>query len=240
MIASYWAHPRTLTLWQLSLSVFAYVISLYLFLVARLAEVSVSPAKPLGYVTTEFALELDEISSMLRTVFHWYLAAVRTDKFFCFKGTACILLIHSCHAILTPSKVRFLAFKAHKVRINDHGVLMRLPKIRRSFILQLRITLLQLLKLQPIWCHFLYLIVKNLILLCEFMQLAFRDHIDPFFTERTCTKIKKYSWGQPFDLKSFFQAFDMENMATTTPNTGSWWQRLDITYSAVLIAINSI
>ena len=70
MIASYWTHPRTLTLWQLSLSVFAYVISLYLFLVARFAEVMRPEAEPPRGLAAVPALVHDEVGTVLGAACH--------------------------------------------------------------------------------------------------------------------------------------------------------------------------
>ena len=40
------------------------------------------PAEPLCYRAAEFAFEFYVVISMLRTVFDWYLAAIRADQFF--------------------------------------------------------------------------------------------------------------------------------------------------------------
>ncbi len=53
---------------QVASLVARYVVSLVLPLVARLAEVSVAPAEPLGDLAAELALEFDEISAVLLAV----------------------------------------------------------------------------------------------------------------------------------------------------------------------------
>jgi hypothetical protein len=45
---------------------------------ARLAEMGISPAKPLSNATAKFAFELYEIFAVLGTVFHRNLTAIRT------------------------------------------------------------------------------------------------------------------------------------------------------------------
>ena len=52
---------------------------------ARLAEMSVAPAKPLSDTATEFAFELDEVLTMFGTVLNRNIAAVRTNKLLCLK-----------------------------------------------------------------------------------------------------------------------------------------------------------
>jgi hypothetical protein len=47
---------------------------------ARLAEVGIAPAEPLGDAAAELTFELDEIFSMFGAIFHWNFAAIGTDK----------------------------------------------------------------------------------------------------------------------------------------------------------------
>ena len=52
------------------------------------------------------------------------------------------------------------------------------------------------------------------------MKLALLRNSYPFFTERTETEIEKDTRSEPFDLKSLFEALDVENVSTTTSDTG--------------------
>ena len=47
-----------------------HVVARALLLVARLAEVGVTPAEPLGYRTTEFAFVLDVVGAVLVALLH--------------------------------------------------------------------------------------------------------------------------------------------------------------------------
>ena len=53
---------------ELFFRVFAHVVSAALFFVARLAEVSVAPTKPLSYAAAEFAFEFNEVFAMFWTI----------------------------------------------------------------------------------------------------------------------------------------------------------------------------
>jgi hypothetical protein len=73
---------------QLVLGVARHIVAVDLPLVARLAEVSVAPAEPLGDRATEFTLELDIVGTVLLAVDYTcsYLAgrALATDQLFWF------------------------------------------------------------------------------------------------------------------------------------------------------------
>ena len=62
-------------------------------------------------------------------------------------------------------------------------------------------------------------LVKNTVLLCGFIDLASLGNCDPFFAERTKTEVEEDTRGKPFDVKSFFETFYMENMTTTATDT---------------------
>lgn len=135
MVASNRTGLRSHALRQLLLRVLTYIITVALPLVAWLAKMSVTPAKPLSYTATKFAFELNEVFAVLRAILNRYLAAIRTNKFGSIKGSSCVLrLVHSSNTILAPSKVRIFAFEAHKISIYNAGVLFRFSKIGRVFI----------------------------------------------------------------------------------------------------------
>ena len=75
-----------------------------------LTEVGVSPTKPLSHAAAELALELYILFAVLRTVFHWNFAAVRTYELFWFE--ICTSIVHCILTGLPSAEVRFLAFEA--------------------------------------------------------------------------------------------------------------------------------
>ncbi len=80
MLAASWAFTYAQAFGKLVLSVFAYIVSVTLALVAGLAEMSVSPAEPLSNAAAKLAFELNEVFSMLRAIVYWYFAAIRANK----------------------------------------------------------------------------------------------------------------------------------------------------------------
>ena len=69
MIHFNWTPLFSRTLWQLIPWFSRYIITAALLFVARLTEMSVSPAEPLSYWAAEFALILNEFQSMCFTIF---------------------------------------------------------------------------------------------------------------------------------------------------------------------------
>ena len=65
MVNLEWASFLTRAFRQLRLLVSAYIIAIALSFVARLAEVRVPPAEPLGNGAAELALELDKVCAVL-------------------------------------------------------------------------------------------------------------------------------------------------------------------------------
>ena len=154
MIPSCWALPRTLALRQLIFRILAHIVPVALPLVARLAEVGVSPAKPLGCWTAEFTFKLNKVFSMLGTIFYGYFATVRTNKLLRLERTSISGLIHRLCTVFTASKIRIFAFEALKVGINSHRILVWFFEIGWVFIFELFV-LVALFELQPIESHLL-------------------------------------------------------------------------------------
>jgi hypothetical protein len=121
--------------WQLLFRIFTHIVSLALLFMARLAEVCISPTKPLCDTTTKFTLKFDKIFAMLRTILYWNIAASWTYKFFRLEISASILrLIHGRYTVFSSTKIRLFTFEAHKVSINDTCVFLWLLKVRGFFI----------------------------------------------------------------------------------------------------------
>ena len=168
MIASNRTSSWALALRQLLFRVFTDIVSTTLPLMTWFAEMSVSPAKPLCNTTTKFTFKLNEIFSMFGTILNRNITTSWTYQFLRFERTSsCISLVHSSYTIFSSSKVGFLALEAQKVGVDDHSILLRLSIIRRAFIFQLRITLLQFLELQSIMRHLLNFLIKILIFNCK-------------------------------------------------------------------------
>lgn len=160
MVTSHRTCSWSSTLGQLIFGVLTHIIALALPFMARLTKMCISPTEPLSYTATKLAFKLNKIFSVLRTVFNRNITTFRTDKFFSFKWTSSILsLVHSSHAIFSSSKIWTFALKAHKVGVNNHRILFWFPKVRRGFIFELWIILLQLFKLQSIKSHCLNLFI---------------------------------------------------------------------------------
>lgn len=51
------------------------------------------------------------------------------------------------------------------------------------------------------------------------MKLTLLRNSYPLFTERTKAEIEKDTRSEPFDLESFFEALDVENVSTATSDT---------------------
>lgn len=141
---------------QLIFGVLAHVVSTALFLVARLAEVSVAPAKPLGDRTAKFTLELNKVFAVLETVLNRDFAAVRAHQLFCFERTLVPGIVHGLCTVLPAPKVGVLAFEALEVGIDGHRVFIGLFKVGRFGVDQLLI-LFAFLEFQPFKGHALQL-----------------------------------------------------------------------------------
>lgn len=161
MITANWTAARPCTLRQLILRIFAHVVSVALPFVAGLTEVGIAPAEPLSNAAAELTFELDEVLSVFGTVLDWNIATIGADKLLGIEGTACILrFVHRSYAIFSATEVWFLAFEAHKISVDDVGILLRFTKVGRSFVFQLFISLFQLFELKTVEGHCLNLIVK--------------------------------------------------------------------------------
>ena len=92
------------------------VITCALSFVTWLTEVCVTPAEPLGYVATEFALELDEVRPMDLALGSTYSQGVSctftADQLLCLEF---LLLLLSSQTVLQPSEVRILTSMAQVV-----------------------------------------------------------------------------------------------------------------------------
>ena len=143
MVTSDRTSSWSLALRQLFFRVFTDIVSTTLPLVTRFTEVSISPAEPLCNTTAKFTFELNEVFSMFRTILNRNIATSWTYQLLRFeRSSSCIGLVHRSYTIFSSSKVRFLAFKAQKVSIDNHSILLWFSIIRRSFVFQLRVTLL--------------------------------------------------------------------------------------------------
>jgi hypothetical protein len=67
------------------------------------------------------------------------------------------------------------------------------------------------------------------------VKLIFRGHFDPFFAQRTYTKVEKNSWSEPLDLKSLFDTSEVENVTASTLNCRRSVQSLRKTNRAIII-----
>ena len=224
---------------QLFFRVFAHVVPFTLTLVARLAEMGVSPAEPLSNATAEFTLELDEVFSMLRAVIYRDLTTIWADKLFGIEGSTALGLVHRSHTVLPSSEIRSLAFEALEISINRCSVLLWLPEVGRTFILQFLIVLLELFELQTFHGHLLYVLSEYSKFLSHLEELTIRCNSNPFFTKGTEAEVEEDSRGQPFYLESFLQAFHMEDVSASAHHAGCGWERLHIADSAVLICIDA-
>ena len=137
MIPSNRAFPRSWTFRKFILRVLAHIISWTLSFMARLTEMSISPAKPLSSRTTEFTLKFYKIFSMFWTILNRHFTAIWTDEFFWIIRPCILSLIHGICTVLSSSKKGLLAFEAFKISINRHRIFNRLSKIWRVFISQL-------------------------------------------------------------------------------------------------------
>ena len=176
---------------------------------------SVSPTKPLSYTTAKFAFEFNEIFSVLWTILNRNVTAIGTDEFFRLeRASSGIGFIHCCHTVFSSSEVGLFTLETEKVCIDNHRIFLRLTKIWRIFVFELRIALLKFLELQSFLRHFLNLLVKGLVFNRIFEKFAFFRNFDPFFTERAKAKVEEDSRSQPSDLKTLFQTLYMKDMAT--------------------------
>jgi len=121
------AHGDTCALGKLRFRQFRYVFSLALFCVAGFAEVSVTPAEPLGDTAAEFTFILDILSTVGFTVAHTTTDvgryAVSADELIWLKFLGSLL---SLNAIFHTSKVRFFAFKALVVGQFEHSPALKI------------------------------------------------------------------------------------------------------------------
>ena len=85
MPTSNWTHSLPSAFRQLFLCVLAHVVSLTLFLVAWLAEVSIAPAEPLCYAAAKLALKFYEVLAVFGTILDGDVAAVGADQLLWFE-----------------------------------------------------------------------------------------------------------------------------------------------------------
>jgi hypothetical protein len=215
-----WTFTNPQAFRQLVFRVFAHVVTVALALVARLAEVGVPPAEPLSNTAAEFTLELDEVFSVLRAVIYRDFTAIWADKLFGVERATALGLVHRSHAVLPSSEIRVLALKTLEISINRCCVLLWLPKVWRTFILQFLIVLLELFELQAFHGHFLDVLSEYSKFLSHLEELAIRCNSDPFFTKGTKAEIEEDSRGQPFYLESFLEAFHMEDVPASAHHAG--------------------
>ncbi len=106
----------TFALWQIFLCFLWYIVTCHLLFMARLTEVSRSPAEPLSDRAAESALEFNKVGSMYLAIFdassYRYSWAFSTHQFFWLE----IRTLLSSFTILLTTKVWHLAFEAHVVR----------------------------------------------------------------------------------------------------------------------------
>ena len=129
MLAAGWAFSDSQAFWKLVFSVFTHVVSVALTLMARLAEMCVSPTKPLRNTTTKLAFELNEIFSMLWAIFYGYFTAIGAYKLFRIEGSTSLRLVHRSHTIFSSSKIWIFAFKTLEICVDCSSVLLWFTKI---------------------------------------------------------------------------------------------------------------
>ena len=134
MITSDWASSWAWAFGQLIFCILTYIVSIALSFMARFAEVSIAPAKPLSNTTAKLTFKLNEIFSMFWAVLHWNITTFRANKLLCFKRSTSILFVHGCHTIFSSSEVRPFTFEAHEVSIDNHRIILRLSIINGCFI----------------------------------------------------------------------------------------------------------
>lgn len=133
MQSTTWTFAFSFTFGQFFLGDARDILSGYLSLVAVVAEVSVSPAKPLGNSAAKFAFIGNILFPVLFAVSDLFWATRRTDKLLWVKFFAgCVH--HSFCTTFATSEIRFIAFEALEIGINGHGVLFRVVVIWRSLI----------------------------------------------------------------------------------------------------------
>lgn len=134
MIASNWT-SCTRAFWQLLFGILTYIVSIALPFMARLTEMSITPAEPLSYTATKLAFELNEVFSMLWAIFNRNIATFGANKLLGLERSTCVLcLVHCCHTILSSSKVSPFTLEAHKVSIDNHWIVFRFTKVNWRFI----------------------------------------------------------------------------------------------------------
>ena len=107
-----------------------YVVSTALFLVARLTEMSVSPAEPLGDGAAEFAFKLDEVYTVLPTLgvadSESVCSAFTTDQLFSFEF---LCLLCCSQAIFQSTEVRILTCMTEVVSTLEDRILLQIVVI---------------------------------------------------------------------------------------------------------------
>ena len=136
MIASHRTLVWTQTLRQLVFRVLTHVVPLTLSLVARLAKVCVTPAKPLCSRTAKLTLELNKVFPVFGAIFNGHLTAIGADQLFGVVGSLILSLIHGISTVFSASKVRLFAFEALEIGVDGHSILVRFSEIWRVFICQ--------------------------------------------------------------------------------------------------------
>lgn len=155
---------------QLVLLFTRYVVAAALLFVARLAEMSVSPAEPLRNRAAEFTFVLDEILAVLLTSLNSSAnrnsGALSADKLFLFEvGVVLVGLV----TVLHSSKVWILAFEAHVVRQLAHGVLLQVV-VESGLWVRHSLVLVQFLELRSLNGLLNHSLLEQFLLLDFFVQ----------------------------------------------------------------------
>ena len=111
-----WAFCEAWTLRQLGLLFIAHKLVVHLQFMARIAEVRIPPAEPLGDGTAELALELDIVDAMLSTVFNscadTFGGALAAYEILLLVLLRLILLLFILSAIFQTAEIWLFAFEA--------------------------------------------------------------------------------------------------------------------------------
>ena len=194
---------------------------------AFITKMCVSPAEPLSDWTAESAFEWDVLFAVLFTVccFNW--TATRADKFFGVEFFSCFWVTHGLSATFSSSEVRLMALEAFEICVDSHWVLLLIPKVRWRCVIEYFVLICAFIS-QSFRSFVFDLIKELLILLYYFSKWRFLRQLQPFVAKRALTKPEDDSCCFPFQLQTFFQALEVENMATLTSHTRRLAQGLDV------------
>lgn len=100
---------------------------------ARLTEVRVPPAEPLGHRAAESAFELDVVFAVFLTFLEIDssdIRAISTDELLRVEFGVILGLLPQAFTTFLSPKVRILTLKAHIVGVDRHGVLLGFLEVR--------------------------------------------------------------------------------------------------------------